>query len=91
MFYIYISCDDGTPLFMNSVVVGQSDMLVNCMDGTVMYHAVKPVYEDVWHESPIHAMMFNDDGDAIRYVCEHHPTMRNIVSVMGEYEARQYL
>ncbi len=91
MFYIYIPCDDGTPLFLKSKVMGHNDLTVDCMDGTVVYLGVEPAYEDSWHESPNQATLFNDDSDAIRYVCEHHPAISSAVEVMGEYEARQYL
>ena len=91
MFYIYISCDDGTPLFLKSTVTGYNNLTVDCMDGTVTYLETMPAYEDSWLESPERATAFNDDCDAIRYVCEHHPAISNAVEVMGEYEARQYI
>ena len=77
MFYVYISCSDGSPLFMDSAVF-------NC-DGVVVE------YEDVWHESPTHATVFYDVGSAMRYVNEHHPVMNKVVKVMADFEARQYM
>ncbi len=91
MFFIYIPCDDGSPLFLKSEVVGNRNLVIDCMDGTVMYHEVDPVYEDSWHESPLHATMFNDDSAAIAYVCMHHPRISSAVEVMNDNEARQYL
>ena len=91
MFYIYIECDDGSPLFMKSEVFGREDVTVECMDGTVKYRSVEVVYEDVWHTSPIHATMFNDPDDAIRYVYDNHHAMYNVVKIMVDSEARQYL
>ncbi len=91
MFLIYIPCDDGSPLFLKSELSGYKNMTVDCMDGTVVYLDTQPAYEDSWHESPLHATMFADDGNAIRHVCEHHPAISSAVEVMSEHEARQYL
>ncbi len=91
MFYLYIPCDDGSPLFLKSEVAGHKNLTVDCMDGTVVYLDAEEAYEESWHESPLHATMFNDGGAAVCHACNHHPTISSAVYVMSDIEARQYL
>ena len=91
MFYIYIPSDDGSPLFLKSEHSGFANLIVECAEGTAIYQSVDPIYEDSWHESPIHATMFPDSGEAIEYVCNNHPDISSAVEVMSDLDAREYL